>query len=224
METEIVIPAELPLMTLPRIAFLPHATIPLHIFEPRYREMLRDVLATNRLFAVAGRDYRQPDAFEPAHRMATVGMIRACQESKDGTSNLLLQGLSRVEIQAVIQEEPYRIVRVQTMESFAGADAEQNVKLRTQLTRLLVMRQRLSGEPMNPLTRLFEAVEDPSIFADLAAYNFCENVRLKQKLLETLNVNERLELLRAAIRADIDSIKLQNKLQGGLSDEGILNN
>ena len=224
METEIVIPAELPLMTLPRIAFWPHAMIPLHIFEPRYREMLRTVLATNRLFAVAGRDYRQPDAFEPSHRVATVGIIRACQESQDGTANLLLQGLARVEIQAVIQQEPYRIVRVQTMASFPGADSAQNVKLRAHLTRLLVMRQRLSGEPTHPLTRLFETIDDPSIFADLAAYNFCENVRLKQKLLETPNVNERLELLSAAIRADIDSIKLRHKLQGGLSEDGIANN
>ena len=56
MEMEIVLPSEVPVMTLPETVFFPQALMPLHIFEPRYREMLRNVLATNRLFAVAGLD------------------------------------------------------------------------------------------------------------------------------------------------------------------------
>src|SRR2546422_8633740 len=48
----ITLPEELPVMTLPNVAFFPQALMPLHIFEPRYRQMLRDVLATNRLFAI----------------------------------------------------------------------------------------------------------------------------------------------------------------------------
>ena len=50
-------------MTLPNTAFFPQALMPLHIFEPRYREMLRDVLASNRLFAVAGLDLERLNDF-----------------------------------------------------------------------------------------------------------------------------------------------------------------
>jgi ATP-dependent Lon protease len=53
--------------------------------------MLRDVLATNRLFAVAGVDPRQcgvPGQIDPPHRVATVGIVRACQKTDDGTSNV----------------------------------------------------------------------------------------------------------------------------------------
>jgi Lon protease-like protein len=53
MEVEIQVPDEVPVMTLPNLAFFPQALLPLHIFEPRYRQMLRDVLASNRIFAVA---------------------------------------------------------------------------------------------------------------------------------------------------------------------------
>ena len=53
MEVEIQVPDEVPVMTLPNLAFFPQALLPLHIFEPRYRRMLRDVLASNRIFAVA---------------------------------------------------------------------------------------------------------------------------------------------------------------------------
>ena len=224
MDTEIVIPEELPLMTLPRIAFFPQAMLPLHIFEPRYREMLRDVLATNRLFAVAGLDPRQPVGLEHPHRIATLGIVRACQESKDGTANLLLQGLSRVEIQDILRDTPYRSVRIRALTCSPGAELDENLKLRARLSRLIATRLRLTGEPTNQLTRFSKSVEDPATFVDLAAFNFCENVRLKQKLLETLNVHSRLELLSEEIRANIDLIKLRHKLQGGLADDGIANN
>src|SRR5882757_5542155 len=113
MEMEITLPDEVPLMTLPDVAFFPQALMPLHIFEPRYREMLRDVLSTNRLFAVAGLNARDDTGrFEPLYRVATIGIVRACQGNEDGTSNLLLQGLARVEVKGIVREHPYRSVRI----------------------------------------------------------------------------------------------------------------
>lgn len=224
MEMEIVVPDKIPVMTLPGIAFFPQALLPLHIFEPRYCQMLRDVLATDRLFAVAGIDPRKPNDFEPPHRIASIGIVRACQENKDGTANLLLQGLARVEIQSILSDEPYRTIRIRALTSAPGADDDENLKLRSRLSRLLTTRQRLSGQLSNELSRFLKTVEDPEVFVDLAAFSFCEKPRLKQKLLETLDVHHRLELLSEDIRADIESIKLRKRLQGDLSDEGIASN
>ncbi len=224
MEMEIVVPDELPVMTLPGVTFFPQALMPLHIFEPRYREMLRDVLATNRLFAIAGLDAGKPQAFEPPHRVASMGIVRACQENKDGTSNLLLQGLARVEIKDILRDQPYRVIRLRALASQPGADEDENLKLRSHLSRLLTTRQRLSGDSSNELGRFLRNVADPEIFVDLAAFSFCENPRLKQKLLETLDVHRRMELFSADVRADIESIKLRRKLQGPLADDKIASN
>lgn len=224
MEMEIVVPNDIPVMTLPGITFFPQALLPLHVFEPRYRAMLRDVLATNRLFAVAGIDARKSTEFEPPHRVASMGIVRACQENKDGTANLLLQGLARVEVQTIVRDEPYRVIRIRALTSAPGAEVDENLKLRTRLSRLLATRQRLSGEDANELTRFLKSIEDPEIFVDLAAFSFCESPRLRQKLLETLDVHRRLELFTEGVRADIETIKLRQKLQGGLSDDGIASN
>jgi ATP-dependent Lon protease len=224
MEMEIVVPEKIPVMTLPGITFFPQALLPLHIFEPRYRAMLRDVLATNRLFAVAGIDPRKADAFEPPHRVASMGIVRACQENKDGTANLLLQGLARVEIQTIVGDEPYRTIRIRALASDPGADDDENLKLRTRLSRLLTTRQRLSGDTSNDLARFLKTISDPEIFVDLAAFSFCEKPRLKQKLLETLDVHRRLEIFSEDVRTDIETIKLRKKLQGGLADDSIAGN
>src|SRR5687768_1077195 len=140
MEMEITLPDEVPVMTLPNTAFFPQALMPLHIFEPRYREMLRDVLASNRLFAVAGLDLGQvsePGSFEPPFKVASVGIVRACQKNDNGTSNLLLQGLCRVEIVKIIRDEPYRRIQVRALSSKAGASEDENQALRRELSRLL---------------------------------------------------------------------------------------
>lgn len=225
MEMEIVVPEEIPVITLPNLAFFPQALLPLHIFEPRYREMLRDVLATNRLLAVAGLNPKGGSSeFEPLYRIATIGIVRACQGNNNGTSNLLLQGLTRVEVQAITNEQPYRRIRIKALASNPGAENEENLRLQATLAGLITTRQRLSGTISNDFARFLKTVKDPEIFADLAAFNICEDPRLKQKLLETLDVHKRLELLNRHLRTEVSTLKLRKKLQGELPDERIVTN
>lgn len=225
MEIEITIPNEVAVMTLPGVAFFPQALLPLHIFEPRYRQMLQDSLDTHRLFAVAGLDVKRLSTdFEPAYRIATVGVVRACQGKEDGTSNLLLQGLARVEFTEIIGEEPYRRMKIRALTSEPGADADTNQRLRAKLSRLLTTRLRLRGEAADALTAFLRGIDDPEVFVDLAAYNLCADARLKQRLLETLSVHERLSMLSQWARREVDALRIQNKLQGELSDEDVSNN
>src|SRR5471030_152531 len=137
MEMEITLPDEVPVMTLPNVVFFPQALLPLHIFESRYRQMLKDVLTADRLFAVAGLDSRLadiPGRFEPPHRIASVGIVRACQKNDNGTSNLLLQGLARVEVVEILADEPYRRIRIRALASAPGAPSGENQRLRKELS------------------------------------------------------------------------------------------
>jgi len=223
-EVEIQVPDEVPVMTLPNLAFFPQALLPLHIFEPRYRRMLRDVLATNRIFAVAGLNSAaaaQHLDFEPPHRVACIGLVRACQANENGTSNLLLQGLCRVAIEDIVGDEPYRRIRIRALASEPGAAPGENARLRKELSRLIKLKLRLVPGGGEGMTELLKTVEDPEIFADIAAFNLCESTTVKQQLLETLDVNRRLLLLLQSMRAEIDAAVMQLRLQGGLPDDQI---
>jgi Lon protease-like protein len=223
---EITLPDEMPVMTLPAVTFFPQALMPLHIFEPRYREMLKEVLATNRLFAVAGLNEKlvgEANQVEPPHRIASVGIVRACQKNADGTSNLLLQGICRVEFLEIISEEPYRRARIRALESTTG-DAKDHMKLRAELARLIALKQKFGATIPAEMAKFLRTVEDPETFVDLAAFSLCDNSSLKQKLLETLDIRARLELFGHHLRAEIDALKLRRKLQGGLSDSHISDN
>ena len=227
MEMEITLPDEVPVMTLPKVAFFPQALMPIHIFEPRYRKMLRDVLATDRIFAVAGLDSKHADdpaKFEPPYRVASVGIVRACQKNDNGTSNLLLQGICRVEITGILRDEPYRRISVRALTSNAGATPDENESRRRELSRLLNVRARLAATVSKEMTTFLKTVEDPEAFVDIAAFNLCEDAALKQKLLETLDVHRRFELFSRQVRADIEKLKLRHKLQGQLPDDQISRN
>ncbi|MBL9203183.1 MAG: LON peptidase substrate-binding domain-containing protein [Opitutaceae bacterium] len=225
MEIEIRIPTQVPVMTLPEVAFFPQALMPLHIFEPRYRAMLRDSLAADRLFAVAGLDQepegRKAASFEPPHRVASVGIIRACQKNENGTSNLLLQGLCRVEILEIAREVPYRLIEVRALVSEPGAAGEENERLRRELSRLLTLREKLAPSATLGITDFLKTVKDPEAFADIAAFNLCNEAAMRQRLLEVLDVHRRLTLFTAHVRGQIDEIRLRRKLQGDLPDGAV---
>ncbi|MEY4941631.1 MAG: hypothetical protein RIQ93_3366 [Verrucomicrobiota bacterium] len=224
---EITLPCNAPAITLPNTALFPQALMPLHIFEPRYRQMLRDVLATDRLMVVAGLDAQRshkPGEFEPPHRVASIGIVRACQENENGTSNLLLQGISRVEITSIVEEQPYRRISFRALASCAGAPEAENEALMGELAKLLKVKSRLAPTVSDEMTSFLKSVDDPEAFVDIAAFSLCEDVSLKQRLLETLDVNRRLALFGQRLRSEIERLKLRQRLQGSLPDDLISNN
>jgi Lon protease-like protein len=91
-----------PIFPLAGALLFPRTQLPLHIFEPRYRAMVRDALASNRLIAMIqpreaegeGQVFTPPRLFE----IGCIGRISTCDELDDGRFNLVLEGLSRFRI------------------------------------------------------------------------------------------------------------------------------
>lgn len=221
------IPEVVPVMTLPNTVFFPQSLLPLHVFEPRYRAMLRQVLATDRLFAVARLDQSrlaEPGAQEPVHHIASLGLVRACQEGEDGTSNLLLQGVCRIEVTAIERELPYRRIRIRPLASSAAEPPAALELLRLEILRLLATRRRLGSAQPKGLGHFLRTIDDADTFADVAVFNLCEDGDLKQSLLEELDTGRRLRRFAAQLRADIESQRLRRKLQGELDDKDVTNN
>src|SRR6185295_3682837 len=109
------LPNEVPVMTLPSATLFPQALLPLYIFEPRYRHMLSDSLKSNRMFSVAmqkpGRTRETPCP------VAGLGLIRVSVDHEDGTSHLILQGLTRVELMETVQYKPYRVQCIRPLQA-----------------------------------------------------------------------------------------------------------
>lgn len=118
------IPLEsLPVFPLPHTVLFPEQQLPLHIFEPRYRQMVRDALEGSPYLVVAliqGDGRREPAAI---CRIATVGRIVAYQRLPDGRFNILVEGAVRVAIEEIASSDQYRRVRCTALPEPEGEDA-----------------------------------------------------------------------------------------------------
>src|SRR5207253_8340688 len=121
-----ILPKQLPVMPLPGAVLFPHALLPLYIFEPRYRQMLDHALRHHRMFCITLIKPSCPEwhAPEDFFHLATVGLIRACVERGDGTSNLVLQGLHRIRFTSFEQETPFPVAKIDIVESTGDATVE----------------------------------------------------------------------------------------------------
>ena len=223
---EVEIPREVPVMTLSQTVLFPQAMMPLFIFEPRYREMLSTVLEGDRIFAVAALDERDVDAevLETPYSIAGVGVVRACKQNPDGTSNLILQGLARVEFENFVCEEPYRRARIQQLMSESDGSEETLDSIQPTLLALVQIQMRLGAEIPQEVLQFLSNLKEPESVLDLAIYTLCPSGSFKQDLLETRGILARFGKFERFLRSQVDRLKLDRQLKGGLDEDGIGNN
>ena len=224
MTVELDIPKCMPVMTLPETVFFPQAILPLHIYEDRYRKMLKDVLFNDRMFAIGSAvpsDELIPAENEQPYRVATAGIIRACKENPDGTSNIVLQGLCRVTFGDVLSESPYRFSEIELLPSVPGKNKETLLRLKGRLLGYIGVKRRLGAPVPREVLSYLKSIEEPDVLVDLAAFSLCEDPELKQRLLETVETSRRLELFIERLSKEIGEIRLQKILQGKLDDDDI---
>src|SRR5256712_4001985 len=120
------IPSVIPVFPLPNVVFFPRTYLPLHIFETRYRRMVRDAAASHQMIGMVllkegwETDYEGTPAIFP---IGAVGRMVTMQALSDGRFNILLQGLSRFEIQEELGCESYRQGQIK-LTHFTTSEAE----------------------------------------------------------------------------------------------------
>jgi len=193
------LPATLPVMVLPGVTLFPNALLPLHIFESRYRLMLEEALGDCRMLAMAMPRDKEEREVEP---IAGAGLVRACIRNEDGTSNLILQGVSRVRFTGWEQTEPFRIARIESVESREG---DQN-GIESRVTQLHALCARFKEQGIE-LPSQFEAylnqITNIGVITDLVASTLVADSRVRQMLLEEVDIPKRLEKLLAGLRAQL---------------------
>jgi uncharacterized protein len=195
-----------PIFPLPEVVFFPETVLPLHVFEPRYRQMVADCLAADGWMAVvmlrAGweKDYQ---GRPPVQTIAGVGEIIQAEMLADGRYNILLHGRSRIRILA---EEPpegrlYRVARAERLEE-EGPKADDRTfgarlqELRAAHARLLVA---LGQSHPDVVGRLTVAGATPGAAIDRIVSAVVPDAEVRQRLLEAVDVSDRLDLAVGAL-------------------------
>lgn len=188
--------ARLPIFPLPNAVLLPGGLMPLHVFEPRYRELVRDALAGSSLLAIARlrpgyeRDYH---GRPPVYPHAGLGRIIASDETDDGRFLIVVRGLARVDISAELPaEQAYRTVAAQLLPD--AVDAPDAVAAAH--ARLLALCERLCQaleRGADQLRDLIGGCACPGACADAIAAALVFDHDERQAVLELLEQRARIE-------------------------------
>jgi ATP-dependent Lon protease len=195
----------------------PHVVQPLHIFEPRYCDLLEDALAGDRLLAIVllepgwERDYDGRPAIAP---VACLGKIVAHERLPTGRHNILLRGLWRVAIRHELPaHQAFRRAEVEVLDDFyPPGSATERPKLRRRLVELA--RKLLpDSEPLEEqLDDLLASQASLGMLTDVFAFTLGFAPALKQRLLAQWNVDQRAALLTQRLAA------LERQLDGAPAD------
>ena len=190
----------LPMFPLPGVVLFPHALLPLHIFEERYRAMTRDVLKGLRFLAVSLIAPGEAEAAEhPAvARVAGVGEVMMAHELADGRFNLVLRGRARIRIdEELATTQPYREIVATMLPDLPALDGAELRDADQSLRALVGQLADAIPDGGEILRQVVAAQETPAELVDVLTAQLVSDPALRQRLLETREVERRIERVAA---------------------------
>jgi Lon protease-like protein len=200
------LPSIIPIFPLPNVVLFPGVPLPLHIFEPRYREMVQDAAASHEIVGMAllrgqwqQSYYQSPEIFETG----CAGRLVSVESLPNGRFNIVLHGFREFTIGRHIFEKPYRQAEVRwRLSGQRSIGTERRARLISLLTGFL------GTQPDSPGHRL---MHDPTLTDDLLVNFFSYALGLapleKQGLLEAASLTDRAERLHDILEFHIEELR-----------------
>ena len=213
----------IPLFPLATVVFFPNTLLPLHVFEPRYRQMVSDIVNAERIIGMVllkpgwEKDYQgNPEIYS----VGCMGKMVSAEPLEDGRSNIVLYGLKRVKILETVKDNPYRLSRVEILEDTHGTNEEvyreRIIELVSRWNRILGKEHeshRISVDTRLPVENLTDA------FASLNVSNVFE----KQELLEEVSIPKRAEKILSHLETKLQVISAVAKRRNQILETRNLN-
>src|SRR5688500_16349468 len=205
------LPPTIPIFPLPNVVLFPNVFLPLHIFEPRYRQMVDDALNGDRVIGMVllrpgwERDY---EGRPPVYPIGCAGVITHAERMADGRYNIALRGMEKFRIAGEDHSRNYRVATVETLtEELTPRERTEIREERRRLEALLVPQPEGRGAD----TKVPPAMPDEDLVNALAQYLELEPVE-KQALLERDGLLARCRSLIELLEMKV--IVSQSKWQG----------
>jgi len=201
------LPDIIPIFPLPNVVFFPRMPLPLHIFEPRYRAMVRDAVKGARLIGMAllRGDWQQDYAGRPdIFGVGTVGELARTEELPDGRFDIVLRGLREFVIHRELARAPYREAVV------SWRDPPRDVlpaRMRSGIGDLVLRYLQRTGRAGGD-THLVETGVDDETFVNFLAQNLDLDQLEKQALLEAATLGDRARRLVDVLEFRLEELRL----------------
>jgi ATP-dependent Lon protease len=214
------LPAELPILPLRGVVIFPSAIAPLLISRGSSLRLVEDCLAGDRMLGLVTQ--KNPEEEQPMpeglYARGTAGRILKMLKYPDGSVRILVQGITRIEIKEMRQHDPYYRSQTRALQDVYEPSKELEAiqaHIVTKFAKFVSMTPYLPDE----LQVVVMNIKDGGKLADLIASNLNISVEEKQDLLNTLEVQKRLEKLSSILNREIELLELGHKIQSQVQSE-----
>jgi len=223
MEKSMVIPSELPVLPLRDTVLFPNSFMPLAVARESSVRLIDEAIGAGKLIAVCTQRDAAVDEPQQAdlYTIGTATHIHKMFKLPDGSLRLIVQGLARVHIDEIVSTEPYLRGRVRRAEETAvdsdrlEIDAMQR-NIKSNFQQVVSLSPLLSDD----LQTLALSITEPSRLADFIASSLSTlTTAVKQEMLETLDLRERMASLNRALIKELEVLELGSKIQSQVQSE-----
>jgi len=205
---------QLPLLPLKNVVLFPHMIVPLYVGRERSIDALEDALTRGKQVFLCTQ--RRADCEDPKeadlYRVGVIGEVAQLLKLPDGTIKVLIEGSSRAVIDRFIQVEPHLRVDVTLLEEDVEASPELEALMRG-VVDLFDRYVELDKKVPPEVNLTVRGVEDAGRLADIVASNIGIGVTDKQDVLETFQMNDRLEKLSTVLQREIEILDMDRGIR-----------
>ncbi|HUB90719.1 MAG TPA: endopeptidase La [Dyella sp.] len=211
----------LPVLPLRDVVVYPHMVIPLFVGRDKSMRALERAMEGERQILLVAQ--KSPDIDDPAikdlHQVGTLAGVLQLLKLPDGTVKVLVEGQARVSVEEYLDESGMLVARSRVIEPvYSIKDRELDVVSRTLVSlfeQLVKQSRKLPPEVLATLS----GIDDPSRLADSIALHLSVRMADKQKVLETADVAQRLELLIGLVDGEIDLQQVEKRIRGRVKSQ-----
>ncbi len=219
-EGDVEIPSALPVLPLKETVVFPQSMTPLAIGQERSVKLIDDVVAGDRMLAlVTTRDSEVELAgFDDLYEIGTAGLVHRMIRIPDGTLRILVQGLARVRLDRRVTDDPYPIGEFEQLPDIVKESREVEALTRTvqnQFARVVELVPTLPDE----LQLAAANIDDPGVLTYLVVSTLRLKTEEKQRLLELVDVEQRLRATAAILSRELEVFELGSKIQSQVESE-----
>ncbi len=206
---------ELPLMPLRDLVVFPHMIVPLFVGRGKSVQALEAAMLENRMIALVTQIQAQVDDpnEDDIYKVGTKAQILQVLKMPDSTIKVLVEGQERIRLKRVISYDKYHAAVFETLDSRMEQTSVSKALMRNNVE-LFEHYSRLNKKIPSDIVVSLNHIEDPGRFADIVAANILSKVEEKQKLLEIVDPNERLEAISKLLSVEIEILEIERRIKG----------
>lgn len=209
------LPESLPVLPLFDAVLYPKTVLPLVLIQVETVQLIDEAMSKDRIVGLILSKVKEQGSSRPQDDLYTIGtaaLILKMAKSEENKTQLLVQGLSRFQVKSIIEGKPYFQAHVEYLKDKGKTDTEAEALMANIIAQFNKIVKLSPGLPPE-FASMAKTIQEPGTLADVVASSINALPVEKQKVLETLNVNERLKSVTRLVNHQVEILELGNKIQ-----------